>query len=53
MSNCRPRPRQPKAAQWLSQLTQASAARHGQITIFIDSGGGIQIARDRARRRLG
>jgi hypothetical protein len=41
---------QPRAAHWLSQLTQASATRHGQITIFIDGGGGIQIAPDRSRR---
>jgi hypothetical protein len=42
---------EPKAVQWLEQLTRATAASHGEITIFIDNGGGIQYARERARRR--
>jgi hypothetical protein len=48
---------QPGAVRWLRQLTPASAARHGEITIFIDSSVPIQYARDpaspagRVRRR--
>ncbi len=42
---------EPKAVQWLSQLTRASAPRHGEITIFIDSGPPIHYAADRAWRR--
>jgi hypothetical protein len=42
---------QPKAVQWLRQLTRTSAARHGEITIFIDGGLAIQYAGDRGLRR--
>jgi hypothetical protein len=43
------------AVSWLSQLTRATAAQHGEITLFIDSSGNppIQYAGDRARRRSG
>lgn len=44
---------QPNAVKWLGELTQATAARHGEITVFIDNSGNppIQYSRDQAWRR--
>jgi hypothetical protein len=39
---------QPRAVRWLRQLTPASAPRHGEITVFIDSSVPIKYAGDPA-----
>ncbi len=38
---------QPNAVHWLERLTRATAAAHGEITLFIDNGPGIQYGRRR------
>lgn len=47
--------KQPGAVRWLSQLTRATALRHGQITMFIDNATCcvIKYAANRRRRTTG